>query len=52
MALLIKCECGFVARGETEEAVIAKTREHMRKEHPDLLGKVRREDLLAWIERE
>jgi predicted small metal-binding protein len=52
MALLIKCECGFVARAKTEEAVIAKTREHIRKDHPDQVGKVRREDLLAWIERE
>jgi predicted small metal-binding protein len=52
MAMFIKCECGFVARGETEEAVIDKIREHMRKDHPNLLDTVSREDLLGWIERE
>ena len=52
MTMFIKCECGFVARGDAEEAVIAKIRDHMAKDHPDLLGKVSREDLLGWIEHE
>ncbi len=52
MAMFIKCECGYVARGETEEAVIDKIRDHMREDHPELLDKVSREDLLGWIERE
>jgi predicted small metal-binding protein len=52
MAMFIKCECGFVARADTEDAVIERIRDHMRKDHPDLLDKVSREDLLGWIERE
>ena len=52
MAMFIKCECGFVARGETEEAVIEKIRGHMRQDHPNLLDKVSHEDLLGWVERE
>jgi predicted small metal-binding protein len=52
MAMFIKCECGFVARGEAEEAVVGKIRDHMAEDHPDLLDKVSREDLLGWIERE
>lgn len=52
MAMFIKCECGFVARGETEDAVIERIRDHMRKDHPAVLEKVSRDDLLGWIERE
>jgi len=50
MAKQITCECGFVARGETDEEVVGEIREHMRSDHPELLGKVSREDLLGWIE--
>jgi predicted small metal-binding protein len=50
MAKLIRCECGFVARGETEDAVIASIRDHMREDHPDLLDRVSRDDLAGWIE--
>ena len=50
MALLINCQCGFVARGEKEEEVMNKIRDHMRQDHPDLLQSVTQEDLLGWIE--
>ena len=52
MAMLINCECGFVARGDTEEEVIDRIRDHMRQDHPALLESVTQEDLLGWIERE
>jgi len=52
MTMFIKCECGFVARDESEDAVIERIRDHMRKDHPDLLDKVSRDDLVGWIERE
>jgi predicted small metal-binding protein len=50
MAKQITCECGFVARAETDDAAIAQIREHMRSDHPELLDKVSHEDLLGWIE--
>jgi hypothetical protein len=49
MARLIRCECGFVARGETDDQVIGTIRGHMATDHPDLLDTVRREDLLSWV---
>ena len=52
MAMLINCECGFVARGDTQEEVIGRIRDHMREDHPALLGSVSDDDLLGWIERE
>lgn len=50
MAKLINCQCGFVARGETDEEVMDAIRAHMRDDHPEVLEKVSREDLLGWIE--
>jgi predicted small metal-binding protein len=50
MARLINCECGYVARGESDDSVIELIREHMRSDHPELLEKVTREDLQGWIE--
>jgi len=50
MARLIKCECGFVARGATDNDVIDAIRDHMRSDHPALLTSVEREDLLGWIQ--
>ena len=52
MAKLIRCECGFVARGDTDDAVIDTIRDHMRSDHPALLDTVGREDLLGWIQAE
>jgi predicted small metal-binding protein len=50
MAMLIRCECGFVARGDSDDGVIATIREHMRTDHPALLDSVSRQDLLGWIQ--
>ncbi|MDQ2897163.1 MAG: DUF1059 domain-containing protein [Actinomycetota bacterium] len=50
MAKQINCECGYVARGGTETEVIARIRDHMRSDHPELLEKVSDEDLRSWIE--
>jgi predicted small metal-binding protein len=50
MAKQITCECGFVARADTDEEVVAKIRDHMSSDHPELLEKVTDDDLLGWIE--
>ena len=50
MAKQINCECGYVARGESEAEVVASIREHMRTDHPDLLDRVTEADLRGWIE--
>ena len=52
MARLIRCECGFVARGDSEDQVVGVIRDHMASDHPALLDTVRREDLLSWIQME
>jgi predicted small metal-binding protein len=50
MAKQINCECGYIARAETEADVITAIRDHMRADHPELLDQVSDEDLTGWIE--
>jgi predicted small metal-binding protein len=49
MAKLIRCECGFVARGESDDQVIGVIRDHLATDHPMLQDSVTRADLLGWI---
>jgi predicted small metal-binding protein len=50
MAKQITCECGEMIRGDTDDDVIEGARAHMRRDHPDLVDKVTRDDLASWIE--
>ena len=50
MARIIRCECGFVARGDTDGEVIDTIRGHMGTDHPALLESVGQDDLLGWIQ--
>jgi hypothetical protein len=47
---LINCECGQVVRGETEADLLRAAEEHIKRDHPELVGKITREDLLAMSE--
>lgn len=50
MERLIKCECGYVARGKTDQEVVQKVEKHLETDHPDLAKSVSREDITGWIE--
>lgn len=50
MAKLINCECGQVVRGETDEELVANAFAHIDRDHPELVGKLSREDVLAMAE--
>jgi predicted small metal-binding protein len=50
MAKQITCECGYVARADSDDEVVEQIRQHMRSDHPELLENVSRDDLLGWIE--
>jgi predicted small metal-binding protein len=52
MAKLIRCECGYVVRGEDDDELVANAERHIQSDHPDLVGKLGREDLLAMQEEE
>ena len=42
MTRTIRCECGYVARGDSDDGVIEAIRAHMRTDHPALLDTVGR----------
>jgi predicted small metal-binding protein len=50
MAKLINCECGFVVRGGDDDELVRNAEEHINRDHPDLVGKVSRDDLLGMAE--
>jgi hypothetical protein len=50
MAKVIRCQCGFLGRGETVDEAATTIEAHMRSDHPELVGKVTREDLVAMAE--
>lgn len=52
MAKLIRCECGYVARGDVDVAVVTAIEAHMAADHPALLAQVDRADLFGWIQEE
>jgi predicted small metal-binding protein len=50
MAYVINCECGFEVRAETEGELVANAEAHVQDAHPDMVGKVSRDDFLAMAE--
>jgi predicted small metal-binding protein len=52
MAKLLNCECGFSVRSESDDELVAKVEAHMKEAHPDLVGNVSREEILAMAEEE
>ena len=47
---LIRCECGYVARGDDDDQVVGMIRGHLASDHPALLSAVSQADLLSWIQ--
>jgi hypothetical protein len=50
MAKVINCECGYVVRGETDDELVANAEAHINEQHPELVGKLGRGDLLGMAE--
>jgi hypothetical protein len=50
MALRITCVCGYVVQGENDDELWGNAQRHLSADHPELVGKVTREDLLAQAE--
>lgn len=46
----IDCVCGKVVEGDDDDELWEKAQEHLRSDHPDLVDKVSREDILAQAE--
>jgi predicted small metal-binding protein len=50
MSLLINCECGRVVKAESEDEIVAKVEQHVAQDHPELVGKLSRQDIVAMSE--
>ena len=50
MAKQITCACGYLFRADTDAELWEKAQEHIATAHPDMVGKVNREDILAQAE--
>jgi predicted small metal-binding protein len=46
----INCVCGYVVKGEDDDELWQQAQAHLRTDHPDLVGRVSREDILAQAE--
>jgi predicted small metal-binding protein len=46
----IDCVCGHVVKGDDDDELWEQAQDHLRTDHPDLVGKVSREDILAQAE--
>jgi len=47
---VINCECGQTVRADTDDELVAKVDGHVRQDHPELVGKLSRDDVLAMAE--
>ena len=47
MGRVINCECGEVIRADDDDELVAQVAAHGGRDHPDLVGKLSREDVLA-----
>lgn len=50
MSKVINCQDGVVIRGDDDDQLLANAREHLRSAHPDMVGKISDDQLLAMAE--
>ena len=51
MSSIVNCECGEVIRAESDDELDgASVSAHVERDHPELIGKLGREDILAMAE--
>ncbi|WP_433364736.1 DUF1059 domain-containing protein [Actinoplanes sp. CA-142083] len=50
MTRQVRCECGFVARGDSDDAVIQLVLAHVAADHPDLVELETADYIRGWIE--
>ena len=50
MAFVYSCDCGYVARADTAAEFVADIERHIGLTHPDMVGKLDRDAILALAE--
>lgn len=52
MGKVINCECGETVRADNDDELVQKVERHVGEAHPDLVGKLSRDDVLGMAEEE
>ena len=47
---VINCECGAVVRAVSDDDLVEQVTQHVEQAHPELVGKMSRDDILAMAE--
>ena len=47
MSKVVHCECGTDVEAETEDELVAKVEQHVSESHPELVGKMIRDQILG-----
>jgi len=47
MTKVVHCECGIDVEAESDDELVTKVEEHVAEKHPDLVGKMDREQILG-----
>ncbi len=50
MAKVVNCKCGVTVRGENDDELVANVEAHVQSDHPEMVGKMTREDVMAMAE--
>ena len=50
MAKVINCECGYKVEGADDDELVANAEQHMQSDHPEMAGKMSRDQVLAMAE--
>ena len=52
MSKVVNCECGEVVRAESEGELVSRVEAHVERNHPEMVGKLSRDDILGMSEEE
>jgi predicted small metal-binding protein len=50
MSKVINCECGETVRAASDDELVEKVEQHVVEAHPELVGKMTRDDVLGMAE--
>jgi predicted small metal-binding protein len=49
---VVNCECGETVRAESDGELVSRVEAHVERNHPEMAGKLSREDILGMAEEE
>lgn len=50
MTQVVHCPCGMDVRGESDDDIVSAVEQHVQEEHPDMVGKMDRKQILEMAE--